>query len=702
MTSSGSRGRGSGPRSRSGTRREGDDYQDVVAIDLLLRWLGSNGLLRWIKVEADDAFHLDDLTAFKGDGTLFYRQVKYSTNPMDSEDPWDWDALLDKKPAGPGKKGGASLLEKWAKSVESLAKNGAAIDAAVVTNRGAKGDLATALARDGVVDYSRIDPGARASLEGRLGGEERARRFFGAFRFEIDNPGLEELEDSCRRRFDRLGGTDQGWATLKEAVGVWVCRRDEPRRGGRIYLPDIRQAAGWHGLRSIPQGFNVPDVYIAPPGEFRARLKDDILRGDRGCTVITGGPGSGKSTFASDLCRSLRDEGVPLVRHHYYLPAPGDVSLYQRADSRTAAESLMHDLLSDYPASLGDRAARNPVPCPDALREWLLASGRYFDRKGKRLVVVLDGLDHVWTERRSSEELSLLLGPLLPHPPGVHLLLVTQPVGDDRLPHKLLSSAPRENWFELPRLDEPATERWLVRFLKETRPPGEGKRWNFRGRRGEFAAALQRHSKGHPLHLRYTLQALLDRRLPLSAYSLERIPEYRPEGIADYYQSLWGALARAGQEALHLVTACGFALPPEGIVRSLEHAGFSRGEAESGVREVGHLLEAGAGGVRPFHASLVVHVREKPEHRPHKEPLLRAVLHWLKDSSPEGFRWAHAWALEADLGEPRRLIDGLTRRWLVEAVADLRPARVVETLISRGLWHAASRGELDALGTGQQ
>ena len=76
MTSSGSRGRGSGPRSRSGTRREGDDYQDVVAIDLLLRWLGSNGLLRWIKVEADDAFHLDDLTAFKGDGTLFYRQVK--------------------------------------------------------------------------------------------------------------------------------------------------------------------------------------------------------------------------------------------------------------------------------------------------------------------------------------------------------------------------------------------------------------------------------------------------------------------------------------------------------------------------------------------------------------------------------------------------------------------------------------------------
>ena len=54
-------------------------------------------------------------------------------------------------------------------------------------------------------------------------------------------------------------------------------------------------------------------------------------------------------------------------------------------------------------------------------------------------------------------------------------------------------------------------------------------------------------------------------------------------------------------------------------------------------------------------------------------------------------------ALEADLGEPRQLIDGLTRRWLVDAVADLRPAHVIKALISRGLWHAAARGELDAL-----
>ena len=219
----------------------------------------------------------------------------------------------------------------------------------------------------------------------------------------------------------------------------------------------------------------------------------------------------------------------------------------------------MHDLEVDYPAPLGDLAVRNPVPSTDALREWLVVSGRYFEQAGKRLVVILDGLDHVWTERRSSEELASLIGPLLPPPPGLHLLLVTQPVGDDRLPHKLLSSAPREGWFELPRLDEGATESWLVKFLKGTLASGKQPRWRFPEQRAEFAAALQRHSKGHPLHLRYTVQAIVDRQLPLTAYSLECMPEYRPEGIAGYYRSLWGTLGRAGQDALHLVTACGFA-----------------------------------------------------------------------------------------------------------------------------------------------
>jgi hypothetical protein len=254
----------------------------VVAIDLMLRWLSSNGLFRGIKVEADDALHLDDLTALRADGTRLYRQVKYSTDPTNPDDRWDWDDLVAQGQAGGGKKRSLSLLEKWAKSVEALDRERATIDSAVVSNRGARGNLAASLGAGGAVDYARVDPETRAKIAANLGGEERTRRFFAHFRFELESPGLEELEDSCRRRFDRLGGTEQGWASLKEAIGVWVCRRDEPRRGGRIHLADIRRAAGWYDLRSIPQGFDVPDAYVAPPKEFRTHLSDQILRGDPG------------------------------------------------------------------------------------------------------------------------------------------------------------------------------------------------------------------------------------------------------------------------------------------------------------------------------------------------------------------------------------------------------------------------------------
>src|SRR5262249_196285 len=163
---------------------------------------------------------------------------------------------------------------------------------------------------------------------------------------------------------------------------------------------------------------------------------------------------------------------------------------------KLAAESLMHDLLSDSPASLGDLAARNPVPNPETLWEWLVVSGRYFHRSGKRLVVVLDRVDHVRTERRASEHLSPLPSPPPPPPrpptrprPACHPLRAPAPAGDVRLPTKPLPVGRGEHGPEFPRLDERATELWLVKFLRRTPAPDKRPRWSFSGQRGEFAAA---------------------------------------------------------------------------------------------------------------------------------------------------------------------------------------------------------------------
>src|SRR5260221_2543211 len=98
----------------TGARRHGDDFQDVIALELLVDWLEHPQLYDWVEVEADDAGSLDDIKATKG-RTVVVRQVKYSVHPDKDDDAWDWKALLSKKT--PRSK---SLLQKWADSFLNL------------------------------------------------------------------------------------------------------------------------------------------------------------------------------------------------------------------------------------------------------------------------------------------------------------------------------------------------------------------------------------------------------------------------------------------------------------------------------------------------------------------------------------------------------------------------------------------------------
>ena len=113
---------GPGARSaikRSGTRRRGDGYQDVVALDVLVEWLEHPGRYAWVRVEADDAGSLDDVTALRRDGTLVVLQVKYATAPEADDGRLTWDLLLERPAGRTAPK--PSLLEKWAASLRPLA-----------------------------------------------------------------------------------------------------------------------------------------------------------------------------------------------------------------------------------------------------------------------------------------------------------------------------------------------------------------------------------------------------------------------------------------------------------------------------------------------------------------------------------------------------------------------------------------------------
>lgn len=397
------------PYTRSGTRRLGDEYQDLIALDVLVDWLEHPDRYHWVRVEADEVGVLDDVVAVRADGALLPRQVKYATDAEAPDDPWTWEALL----AVPKARSGGprvSLLQRWANSLARLPADYPLGDAAVVSNRRPGPDLQRALTPDGQVDFDRVDAATRAAITRQLGDEARARAVFARLRFDLNQPGLGALEEGLRRRFYRLGGSDAGWANLRDALRVWVCHHHQPPPDGAITLAELRRAALWHQLQALPQHLDVPPDYVVPDA-FHAALVEEVCGSRSRCLVLTGSPGIGKSTYASYLYQELRAAGVPAIRHHYFLSFT-DRERSFRLEHQRAAESLMHDLASDYPDTIKGIDARNPVATD--LGRWLEAAGAHVAGRGMALIVIVDGLDHVWRERRSIEELDRLLAFLLP------------------------------------------------------------------------------------------------------------------------------------------------------------------------------------------------------------------------------------------------------------------------------------------------
>ena len=62
-----------------------DDYQDIVAFDLLVEWMEHPSRYQSIRVEASESGALDDVVAVRSDGTALAGQVKFSAHP--DEDP---------------------------------------------------------------------------------------------------------------------------------------------------------------------------------------------------------------------------------------------------------------------------------------------------------------------------------------------------------------------------------------------------------------------------------------------------------------------------------------------------------------------------------------------------------------------------------------------------------------------------------------
>lgn len=663
------------PFSPHGASRAGDEYQDLWGIEVLLEWLEHPERYEWVRFEYGEAGALDDVVAKRADGGLVCRQMKHTVDPDETDYAGSWDWLCKQPPGKSGPR--PSMLRHWARSLDKQLAESEIVKAGLYTNRKPEPNLESALV--GLrIDLDRIgDAALRSKIEAQLGGAEKARVFFARFDFHLDLPGYEPFEETLKERFMRvLGGTEEGWAGLRQAARTWAIRRDRAGENGRIALEDVRRAALWRVPKALSQDFDVPEDYVLPDEAMRDGLVADILRPDTGAVVLAAGPGFGKSTFLSHLTGHLAERNIPVIRHHYFMAAR------ERAEDRfshtVVLEALMAQRQRRHAELLGDEG--NPSPPVDRFSNWLEAAGESARNRNTKLIVIVDGLDHVWRQRGSSDELGRLFELLLPAPVGVCVLIGTQPL-NDAIPARLNDCAPRESWRSLPRLTETAVRELLRRNHHRLNGAGGGDADDYL--LDEAAAAFHRLTGGHPLHLRYSLEALIERGAPAFSWYIEALPACPTGEIGSYYDSLCRGISESARRQLHLFAVTRFPWPKDDLCRVIDPSGFRRDEMREALRSILHLFHETPLGLVPFHASLAGHLRQSPEHGDYREELLDQVAAWFAGPAPEAWRWAYKWLIDADKGSPGDLINSADEAWLVDAVTARRPGDQIDRILGR-------------------
>lgn len=632
-----------------GILRAGFYYQDLIGIDVLLRMFRDPSLYAWVSLEADDSQFqaIEDVVACRADGLFDLTQVKFTPDPSQAGVELSWQWLLHRKTPR-----STSLIQKWATTTNRHALAGQLASARLRTDRRPDAGFAACLQGDRV-DYDRVPPATRQTIEAQVGGEAPARLFFDRFAFSHSEDQLADLEHQLKSRVVPADTDDTGWLKFTAAVWRWATLKDHPRPGGQITRADLTQYITRQASKPIPQDFRIPDGYEVPNTTFhKAFLK--VVTGSDGITVLWGAPGRGKSTYLS-YCGDQRAKAEGWVRHHYFLSTT----------DTTTARFYFHEIARSLVTQI--RAAVPEVVAADSdLQGAIAAAGAILGAKGSRLVLVIDGLDHVWRERRSLEQMAQLFNSILPLPPFVHLVVGTQKVPDEQLPSRLLEMLPKDQWTELPLMSEDSVRSWLTAQGKAGRllvadDPRESKAATF----SALVAAFHESSRGLPLHLIYSFEALIRRGGAISRDHVLALPACPDGDIRTYYRALWTRIDARAREVLHILAGIEFAMPNGAL---WELFGRSPNEAKA-IEQIDHLLERRLIGILPFHGSIFAFVREIADHAAVFRAHGPRVVEWLRNEAPPYWRWAWLWITQARLGAPEDLFNLPTRAWAIESMA---------------------------------
>jgi len=652
------------------------DYQTLQGVYFLSVWLNSPTEFERMCFEADEEANeapkgIDDIVCQRSDGKTDFIQVKFTPSPEKEQNQLTWDWLLTRS----GKtERSRSILKKLCDAVTSVSydKLGKVV---LLTNKIPDRVMENCI-KVSKIDFSKIDSGTQQEIINQLESKDLAISLFSTLEIQHSEGDYHTLDRIVRSELYKHSD-DAGIDRLLNRSKQWAMFKNYPPDDGWIYLHHVREILSFKRPEPIPEIFTVPPEYCLPDDRFHADLADQICSSKGEVITLTGNPGLGKSTYLSYLCKELENKSIPLIRHHYFLSL-GDTT-EDRLSPRIVAESFLHQIKSVHQKANADTSS------PENLRIAITKCAEFYKKQDCPFVILIDGLDHVWRDNaRNKKPLDEIFRQLLPIVDNVVLIVGTQPVDDELLPDLLLNYLPKEKWIWLPSM----TGNSIYEFLKYQVDSGRILLSCHENHVEEeiksTAEKLHELTKGYPLHVIYSYEYLVQNGKPLSSWEIEKLPPCSDQNIETYYNNLWKNLTHRQKDVLHLCSGFQFAWPRHAIGEVLNDPTDQRPSVDA----VSHMLFEGISGVRPFHESLVVFIKNQPDHQTQIEILLPQVCEWLGSDAPNHIKDAWLWSSIARLGDSTPLRQGLTRDWLLDRLIEGFPVKTCIRLLSEAETYA--------------
>lgn len=650
-------------------------YQNRQGLRVLCDWLDAPARFCRVKFECNEEAEaptgLDDVVVERSDGLVDLQQVKFTPDP--GAHPLSWNWMLEK--AGKTARS-RSMLRKWFDAFKKLdpARIG---EISLTTNRRPDADIEACLDA-GKISFAKIPEPKRSEIIAELGSAQDSEAFFSQLRIRHSDKGYATLEHEVDARF-RAHGTPEGIAVLKNVAMNWATQKNFPPPDGWVTLAEVRAILRATPPAPLPEDFVVPKGYEVPDATFHMEFVRDAIAAAGKAIVLTGPPGRGKSTYLSALCDTFAERYIPMVRHHYFLSTTERGR--DRVHSNVVEQSIRAQVKQFHP----------DVRVPEGgLRPLLDACATHYKKLYKPFVLILDGLDHVWRiNAEDKRPLDDLFSQVIPCPDNMVLLVGTQPVDDTQLPADLLISAPKVEWRTLPAMSENAVLSYLRKAVQEGRlsTSFEGEAQAEEQLQGA-ASELRARTNGHPLHVIYATAELEHAGRTLSKWNVEQLNGDLSKDAKFYYASLWERLPPSQKDTLRLVCALPFFWPRTAFG---EIAAAMKAAAPE-VEKIEHLLHSSAAGLKVFHESLAVYVRTTDRYADRIKALMPEVASWLETSAPTSLRVNWLWTVQAKLGDPKNLITGLTRDWVMLRLEEGYPESLFDTLLTDALVAALDMG----------